>query len=120
MDPDETQMFVEAYWWRWEMEDRMQAHYASQHLMAAGVKKDKVKPKKIRFLSEWHGEEDSSDDDSEKELEREKSASSQKTALAKPSPAKPSAKKRSAEDEKAAFKRLKEYSKQRSKEHRGG
>lgn len=101
MDPDETQMFIEAFWWRLEIEDRKQAHYTSMQLMAAGVKKDKAKPKKIKFLSEWH----SDDGDEAKELEGE------------PSTDKPK-KKRSAEDDKAAFKRLKEHSKQRAAEHR--
>ena len=104
MDPDETQMFVEAYWWRWEMEDRMQAHYASMQLTAAGVKKDKAKPKKIKFLSEWH----SDDGDEAKELEGEQAS------IDKPK------KKRNVEDDKAAFKRLKEFSKKRAAEHRAG
>lgn len=111
MDPDETQMFVDAFWWRLEIEDRQQAHYASMQLMAAGVKKEKAQPKKVRFLSEW--QDDSSDakelDSPDEKVPAERA--SERNAQHK-------SKKQRDEEDREAMRRLKAFSRQRAAEQR--
>lgn len=40
-------MFIDAYWWTRELEDKQQAHYAAMLVSATAGKR--VKPEKIRF-----------------------------------------------------------------------
>lgn len=46
-DPEETEIFIESFWWRFELEDKSQAHYAAMMVSASAGKR--VKPEKIRF-----------------------------------------------------------------------
>lgn len=47
MGPEEVVESIEAFWWRFELEDRREAHYMAGIMSATGGKK--VKPEKIRF-----------------------------------------------------------------------